>query len=135
MRELLVERAQQYEDHFLHHPLTSATHDDDIAHQLVQYTLNHEGSCVVRYFRFGTSDAPLNGEEASAPDSLGIMVCRNGLLTLLPPIPYAEVTASRDRSPRTSSTRIPWRRGRRPAVASGASSSDRSGRAPTAVAR
>ncbi|MFF9060906.1 CHAT domain-containing protein [Streptomyces sp. NPDC014882] len=93
MRELLVERAQQYEDHFLHHPLTSATHDDDIAHQLVQYTLNHEGSCVVRYFRFGTSDAPLNGEEASAPDSLGIMVCRNGLLTLLPPIPYAEVTA------------------------------------------
>ncbi|MGV9559462.1 CHAT domain-containing protein [Streptomyces sp. NPDC003522] len=92
MREMLVERAQQYEDHFLHHPLTSATHDEDIAHQLVQYTLNHQGSCVVRYFRFGTSDVPLDGEETPAPDSLGIMVCRNGVLTLLPSVPYAEVT-------------------------------------------
>ncbi|MFC9286543.1 CHAT domain-containing protein [Streptomyces sp. NPDC057052] len=92
IREMLVERAQQYEDHFLHHPLTSATHDEDIAHQLVQYTLNHQGSCVVRYFRFGTSDAALDGEETPAPDSLGIMVCRDGVLTLLPPLPYAEVT-------------------------------------------
>ncbi|GAA1543918.1 hypothetical protein GCM10009730_61230 [Streptomyces albidochromogenes] len=91
MREMLVERAQQYEDHFLHHPLKSATHDEDIAHQLVQYTLNHQGSCVVRYFRFGTSDAALDGEETSAPDSLGIMVCRNGVLTLLPSISYADV--------------------------------------------
>ncbi|MFF1692772.1 CHAT domain-containing protein [Streptomyces sp. NPDC058257] len=90
-RELLVEREQQYEDHFLHHPLTSATHDEDIAHQLVQYTLNHQGSCVVRYFRFGTSEAPLDGEETPEPDSLGMMVCRDGVLTLLPSIPYADV--------------------------------------------
>ncbi|MEU9187759.1 CHAT domain-containing protein [Streptomyces sp. NPDC048484] len=90
-RELLVEREQQYEDHFLHHPLTSATHDEDIAHQLVQYTLNHQGSCVVRYFRFGTSDAALDGEETPEPDSLGIMVCRDGVLTLLPSVPYARV--------------------------------------------
>ncbi|MBQ0983573.1 CHAT domain-containing protein [Streptomyces sp. F63] len=91
MREMLVERAQQYEDHFLHHPLTSATHDEDIAHQLVQYTLNHQGSCVVRYFRFGTSDAALEGEETPVPDSLGIMVCRDGVLTLVPAIPYGDV--------------------------------------------
>ncbi|MEU6672903.1 CHAT domain-containing protein [Streptomyces sp. NPDC046925] len=90
-RELLVEREQQYEDHFLHHPLTSATHDEDIAHQLVQYTLNHQGSCVVRYFRFGTSDVPLDGEETPEPDSLGIMVCRDGVLTLLPSVPYTDV--------------------------------------------
>lgn len=90
-RELLIEREQQYEDHFLQHPLTSATHDDDIAHQLVQYTLNHEGSCVVRYFRFGTSDAALEGEETTEPDSLGIVVCRDGVLTLLPSVPYADV--------------------------------------------
>ncbi|MFJ8995100.1 CHAT domain-containing protein [Streptomyces sp. NPDC102279] len=90
-RELLIEREQQYEDHFLQHPLTSATHDDDIAHQLVQYTLNHEGSCVVRYFRFGTSDAALEGEETTEPDSLGIVVCRDGVLTLLPSVPYTDV--------------------------------------------
>ncbi|MFD7680265.1 CHAT domain-containing protein [Streptomyces sp. NPDC060187] len=90
-RELLIERQQQYEDHFLQHPLTSATHDEDIAHQLVQYTLNHEGSCVVRYFRFGTSDTPLEGEEATEPDSLGIVVCRAGVLTLLPSVPYTDV--------------------------------------------
>ncbi|MFJ9056861.1 CHAT domain-containing protein [Streptomyces sp. NPDC102409] len=92
VKRLLQEREEQYEQYFLRHPLSSATHDEDIAHQLVQYTLNHPGSCVVRYFRYGGPEDPrLDGEEAPEPDSLGVMVCKEGLLTLSRPLPYQEV--------------------------------------------
>ncbi|MEV0012883.1 CHAT domain-containing protein [Streptomyces sp. NPDC047973] len=95
---LLQEREEQYEQHFLRHPLSSATHDEDIAHQLVQYTLNNPGSCVVRYFRFGGPfDPRLDGEAPPEPDSLGIMVCKDGLLTLCGPVPYPEVAALAER--------------------------------------
>ncbi|MFF7323153.1 CHAT domain-containing protein [[Kitasatospora] papulosa] len=93
-KRLLQEREEQYEQYFLGHPLSSATHDEDIAHQLVQYTLNHPGSCVVRYFRYGGPlDPRMDGEEAPEPDSLGVMVCKEGILTLGRPLPYPAVAA------------------------------------------
>ncbi|MFE3519017.1 CHAT domain-containing protein [Streptomyces sp. NPDC059166] len=97
-RKLLEEREEQYEQHFLRHPLSNATHDEDIAHQLVQYTLNHPGACVVRYFRYGGPvDPRFDGGETPEPDSLGIMVCKAGLLTLCRPLPYQDVAALAER--------------------------------------
>ncbi|MFE9838252.1 CHAT domain-containing protein [Streptomyces sp. NPDC005551] len=88
LRELLAERERAYEDRFMHHPLTSATHDEDIAHRLAQYTLNHQGSCVIRYFRFAAPDGVKGTRGEAVPDSLGMVVCREGQLTMLPPVPY-----------------------------------------------
>ncbi|MFF7193026.1 CHAT domain-containing protein [Streptomyces sp. NPDC008079] len=95
LRTLIVRREQEYEEWFLQHPLTSVTHDEDIAHQLVQYTLNHQGSCVVRYFSYVAPDGVRRdgGAGAAVADRLGVMVCRDGLLTLLPAVPYDDVTA------------------------------------------
>ncbi|WP_432194458.1 CHAT domain-containing protein [Streptomyces sp. bgisy027] len=90
--ELLAEREREYEDRFVHHPLTSAAHDEDIAHRLAQYTLNHPGSCVVRYFRFAAPDGVRGTGGQAVPDSLGMVVCREGLMTLLPSVPYDQVS-------------------------------------------
>ncbi|MFK8909062.1 CHAT domain-containing protein [Streptomyces sp. YS-3] len=92
LRELLAEREREYEDRFVHHPLTSAAHDEDIAHRLAQYTLNHPGSCVVRYFRFVAPDGVPGTRDGAVPDSLGMVVCREGLMTLVPPVPYEQVS-------------------------------------------
>jgi hypothetical protein len=93
LRTLIVRREQEYEEWFLQHPLTSVTHDEDIAHQLVQYTLNHQGSCVVRYFSYSAPDGIRGDGGEAVREQLGIMVCRDGLLTLLPAVPYGQVTA------------------------------------------
>ncbi|MFD3456628.1 CHAT domain-containing protein [Streptomyces sp. NPDC058691] len=90
LREVLAEREREYEERFLDAPLTSVAHDEDIAHRLVQYSLNHPGSCVVRYFRYAASDG-IGPGAAPVPDSLGIVVCRDGRLTTVPGIPYEKV--------------------------------------------
>ncbi|MFF3559714.1 CHAT domain-containing protein [Streptomyces sp. NPDC002574] len=91
LREVLAEREREYEERFLDAPLTSVPHDEDIAHRLVQYTLNHPGSCVVRYFRYAAPDGVAAGA-GPVPDSLGITVCRDGRLTTVPGIAYEDVT-------------------------------------------
>jgi hypothetical protein len=91
LRELVAERERAYEDRFLHNPLTSATHDEDIAHRLAQYTLNHPGSCVIRYFRFAAPDGVKGTGGEAVPDSLGLVVCREGQLTMLPSVSYDHV--------------------------------------------
>lgn len=93
LRTLIVQREQDYEEWFLQHPLTSATHDEDIAHQLVQYTLNHQGACVVRYFSYAAPEGVRGDGREPVPVRLGVLVCRDGLLTLLPAVPYEDVTA------------------------------------------
>ncbi|MEW2519038.1 CHAT domain-containing protein [Actinacidiphila alni] len=93
LRDLIVRREQEYEEWFLQHPLTSVTHDEDIAHQLVQYTLNHQGACVVRYFGYAAPDGVRGDGGEAVRDRLGVMVCRDGLLTLAPAVPYEDVRA------------------------------------------
>ncbi|MFE2540017.1 CHAT domain-containing protein [Actinacidiphila glaucinigra] len=95
LREVLAEREREYEEHFLDAPLNSVPHDEDIAHRLVQYTLNHPGSCVVRYFRYAAPDG-VTGGAGAVSDSLGIMVCRDGRLTTVPGIAYEKVAGLAD---------------------------------------
>ncbi|MFJ4844508.1 CHAT domain-containing protein [Streptomyces sp. NPDC088733] len=95
LREVLAEREREYEERFLDAPLTSVAHDEDVAHRLVQYTLNHPGSCVVRYFRYAAPDGAGPGA-AAVPDALGMMVCRDGRLTTVPGIPYENVARLAD---------------------------------------
>ncbi|MFF7213737.1 CHAT domain-containing protein [Streptomyces sp. NPDC008238] len=90
LREVLADREREYEERFLDAPLASVPHDEDIAHRLVQYTLNHPGSCVVRYFRYAAPDG-VTGGGGAVSDSLGILVCRDGRLTTVPGIPYESV--------------------------------------------
>lgn len=90
LREVLAEREREYEERFLDAPLASVAHDEDIAHRLVQYSLNHPGSCVVRYFRYAAPDGAGPGA-VPVPDSLGVVVCRDGRLTTVPGISYENV--------------------------------------------
>ncbi|MDI2129428.1 CHAT domain-containing protein [Yinghuangia seranimata] len=84
IREELSARESDYEAYFVDHPIPAIDHDEDIAHRLVQYTLNNPGSCVARYFRYA--------DPSDQRACIGTLLCRDGRLRLLEPLPYAEVT-------------------------------------------
>jgi hypothetical protein len=64
----LSARETEFEEQFLRQPLEASPHDPEIAHRLRMYTVNHPGTCVVRYVAHGPGE----------PDQLGAFVFRSG---------------------------------------------------------
>jgi tetratricopeptide (TPR) repeat protein len=75
-------RETEFEEQFLRQPLEASPHDPEIAHRLRMYTVNHPGTCVVRYVAHGPG----------TPDQLGAFVFRDGNpMKYVPVAAYADV--------------------------------------------
>jgi len=80
--EELARRETEFENQFLRQPLEAAPHDPEIAHHVRMYTVNHPGSCLVRYFTYAV------GKEVR----LGAFVFKGNVIRYEAGISYREVT-------------------------------------------
>ncbi|MCG6494040.1 CHAT domain-containing protein [Kitasatospora sp. A2-31] len=82
-RDILEARSQEFEEQFLRYPLEFAPHDAEIAHRLMMYTGNNPGTCVVRYFTYGSS-----GHRSAG---LGALISRDGSLDMISDMSRADL--------------------------------------------